>query len=69
MKRLEKLILWCLAALVAIALGAVIFTNNWANYRERVRALRLALKRPADLIDTRALDSAQQLAQLERPGK
>ncbi|MBZ5694373.1 MAG: mechanosensitive ion channel family protein [Acidobacteriia bacterium] len=64
MKRLEKLILWCLAALVAIALGAVIFTNNWANYRERVRALRLALKRPADLIDTRALDSAQQLAQL-----
>jgi small-conductance mechanosensitive channel len=64
MKRLEKVILWCLAALVAVALGAVIFTSNWANYRERLRALRQALKRPADLIDTRALDTAQQLAQL-----
>jgi len=64
MKRVEKIILWGLAALVAVALGAVLFTSSWANYRERLRKLRLASKRPAELVDTRALETAQQLAQL-----
>ena len=64
MKRVEKVIIACLGGLVALSLLAVIFTNSWANYRERLRALRLKSKRPTDVVDTRAVDSAQQLAQL-----
>lgn len=64
MKSHEKKIFFSLLALVVLALGAVIFTRDWADYRERLRALRSASKQAASPIDMRPLDTAQQLAQL-----
>jgi small-conductance mechanosensitive channel len=64
MKSHEKRILSGLVALVALALGAMIFTRDWANYRERLRALRSTSRQSANPVDMRPLDRAQQLAQL-----
>ena len=63
MKNYEKLIWQSLLALLGILLCAAIFTRDWANYRDRLRALR-AKSQHAQLVDTRALDTAQQLGAL-----
>ncbi len=63
MKNYEKLIWRSLLALLGILLCAAIFTRNWANYRDSLRALR-AKSQHAQLVDTRPLDTAQQLAAL-----
>ena len=64
MKAYEKGIFATLLALMLIALGAAIFTRGWANYRQQLRALRANSTRSQDLVDTRPLDTAQQLAAL-----
>jgi len=64
MKTYEKTIWACLIALLAIALAAVILTRGWSDYRERLRAMRLASKGASNLVDMRPLDTAQQLAPL-----
>jgi C4-dicarboxylate-specific signal transduction histidine kinase len=64
MKAYEKGIFAALLALMLIALGAVIFTRGWANYRQQLRALRANSTRSQELVDTRPLDTAQQLAAL-----
>lgn len=63
MKNYEKLIWQSLLALLGILLCAAIFTRDWANYRDRLRALR-AKSQHAQLVDTRPLDTAQQLGAL-----
>ncbi len=63
MKNYEKLIWQTLLALLGILLCAAIFTRGWANYRDTLRALR-AKSQHAQLVDTRPLDTAQQLAAL-----
>ena len=64
MKRYERAILAVLAALTLVTLGAVVLTRSWADYRERLRALRGSPKRAQELVETRPLDTAQQLAAL-----
>ncbi|HXQ26391.1 MAG TPA: mechanosensitive ion channel domain-containing protein [Candidatus Acidoferrales bacterium] len=64
MKRYEKLILIVLVALLAVSLGAMFFTRDWPNYRDRLRALQGSSKRVQELVDTRPLETAQQLAPL-----
>ena len=63
MKNYEKLIWQSLLVLLGILLCAAIFTRDWANYRDRLRALR-AKSQHAQLVDTRPLDTAQQLGAL-----
>ena len=61
----QKVILTVLTVLTLAALGAVIATWHWGNYRERLRAVRTAAsKQQAALVDTRAFDTAEQLSQL-----
>jgi small-conductance mechanosensitive channel len=64
MGKTQKTILLILTALVLAALAAVILTWHWGNYRERLRAIRSASKQREALVDTRALDTAEQLSQL-----
>lgn len=64
MKSPEKKILSILLALLVLALGAVLFTRDWTNERDRLRATRLTSRRTANPVDMRPLDTAQQLAQL-----
>ncbi len=64
MKNHEKAIWVSLLALLALSLGAVILTRGWSDYRERLRAIRLASKGASNLVDTHPLDTAQQLAPL-----
>jgi small-conductance mechanosensitive channel len=64
MKTYEKAIWATLLALLAIALGAAILTRGWSDYRERLRAIRQASKTAANIVDTHALDTAEQLAPL-----
>jgi small-conductance mechanosensitive channel len=64
MKRYEKQILIVLVALLAISLGAIVLTHNWANYRDQLRALRKSTERSKEVVDTRPLDTAQQVAAL-----
>jgi len=63
MKNYEKLIWKSLVVLLAVSLGAAIFTRSWANYRDRLRALR-AKSQHTQLVDTRPLDTAQQVGAL-----
>jgi small-conductance mechanosensitive channel len=60
----KKTILGVLLALLILSLGAVLLTRSWANYRERLRAIRLNSKNSSDLVDTHAMDTAQQVAAL-----
>jgi len=60
----QKTILAILAALTLAALAAVIFTWQWADYRARLRAMRSNVRHQESLVDTRALDTAEQLSQL-----
>ncbi len=64
MKSPEKKILSGLLALLVLALGAVLFTRDWTNERDRLRAVRQASRHTANPVDMRSLDTAQQLAQL-----
>ena len=64
MKSHEKKILASLLALLVLALGAVIFTRDWTNDRDRLRAMHSASRHAANPVDMRPLDTAQQLAQL-----
>jgi small-conductance mechanosensitive channel len=64
MGRAQKTILAILATLTLAALAAVIFTWQWADYRARLRAMRSNLRQQESLVDTRALDTAEQLSQL-----
>jgi small-conductance mechanosensitive channel len=60
----EKTVLGVLLALTIVALGAVFFTRDWTDYRERLRALTLVSERSSRAVDTHPLDTAAQLAQL-----
>ena len=62
MKSYQKATWAVLLALLLTALGAVIFTRSWSDYRERLRAIRQAQRNTSSPVDTRALDTAQQLA-------
>ena len=42
----------------------MILTRGWSDYRERLRAIRLASKSASNLVDTHPLDTAQQVAPL-----
>jgi predicted negative regulator of RcsB-dependent stress response len=64
MKGRQKIILGALLALLLLTLGAVWLTHGWANYRDRLRAIRSSSKNSSDRVDTRALDMAQQVADL-----
>jgi hypothetical protein len=64
MGKTQKSILAILTALALAALVAVILTWHWGNYHERLRAMRTASRLRDALVDTRALDTAQQISQL-----
>ena len=64
MKTYEKAIWTAMLALLALALGAAVLTRSWSDYRVRLRAIRLASKSASNIVDTHALDTAQQLAPL-----
>ena len=64
MGKAQRTILAILAALTLAVLAAVIFTWQWADYRARLRAMRSNLRQQESLVDTRALDTAEQLSQL-----
>jgi small-conductance mechanosensitive channel len=63
MKGGQKAILGALLLLVLASLGAYIFTQHWAISPGQLSVNRKGVKR-ADLVDTRALTTAQQVAQL-----
>jgi small-conductance mechanosensitive channel len=60
----QKTILAILGALTVAALAAVLLTWQWGDYRARLRAMRTHSKQQDALVDTRALDTAEQLSQL-----
>ena len=64
MKTSQRIILGTLSLLVLASLAAVFYTRSWADYRTRLRALWLASNHSSTLVDTHALDTAQQLATL-----
>jgi small-conductance mechanosensitive channel len=64
MKTYERALWVSLLALLALSLGAVILTRSWSDYRDRLRAIRLASRGASNLVDTHPLDTAQQLAPL-----
>jgi small-conductance mechanosensitive channel len=64
MKKPQKLILSILAALLFLSLAGVIYTRNWTNYHEQLHRARTGSNRAPQLVDTRALETAQQLAPL-----
>ncbi len=64
MRNAQKAILAILAALTLSALVAVILTWHWADYRARLRAMRSRVQQQDSLVDTRALDTAEQVSQL-----
>ncbi len=64
MKNYEKATWIVLLTLLLGALGAVVLTEGWSDYRDRLRAIRQASKTTSNPVDTHALDTAQQLAPL-----
>ncbi len=64
MKSYNKAILGCLVALLLLTGAALIYTRDWANYRERVQTLWKASKLSSTLVDTKPLDTAERLAPL-----
>ena len=65
MNRSEKAILAVLALLLMIALGAVVYTRGWSNYREELHGIEGAGNRgSSQLVDMHPLETAQQLAPL-----
>lgn len=64
MKGSQKAILGGLLLLVLASLGASLFTRHWEISPSQLVANRKGLNRSGYVVDTRALDSAQQVAQL-----
>jgi small-conductance mechanosensitive channel len=64
MKAAQKAILGVLLLLVLGSLGAYFFTRQWEMSPSQLSVNRKAVKRVDHLVDTRALTTAQQLAQL-----
>jgi small-conductance mechanosensitive channel len=64
MKSSQKAILGALLLLVLVSLGAVLFTRQWASSPYQLVLKHRAANRPSYLVDTRALETAQQLAPL-----
>src|SRR5215469_13905017 len=64
MRSREKAVFAVVGVLLAAALVAAVITRSWGNYHERWRTLRSESARAAAIVDTRELDSAQQLSQL-----
>jgi small-conductance mechanosensitive channel len=64
MKRYEKQILIILIALLGVSLVAIVLTHSWANYRNELRALRQKTGHSQELVDTRPLETAEQVATL-----
>lgn len=60
----EKGVFAVITILLVAALVAGVVTRRWRDYHERWRALRSETARAADIVDTRELDTAQQLSQL-----
>ncbi|MGB6977689.1 MAG: mechanosensitive ion channel family protein [Candidatus Acidiferrales bacterium] len=64
MKTAQKIIFFALVLTLFASVAAVIYTRNWADYHDRARALWLASNQSSTLVDTHALDTAQQLQPL-----
>jgi hypothetical protein len=64
MRKPQKVIFAVLATLTVAALAAVVLTWQWADYRSRLRTMRSNVTQEDALVDTRALDTAEQLSQL-----
>jgi hypothetical protein len=64
MRKPQKVIFAVLATLTFAALATVVLTWQWADYRARLRTMRSSLTQQDALVDTRALDTAEQLSQL-----
>lgn len=64
MKGGQKAILGVLLLLVLASLGAYLFTRQWEISPSQLNVNRKGVNRPEYLVDTRALDSAQQVAQI-----
>jgi small-conductance mechanosensitive channel len=63
-KTSQRIILAVLILLAVVSLAAIVYTRSWDDYRTRLHALWLATNHSSTLVDTRALDTAQQLAPL-----
>ena len=64
MKTSEKIVLTVLLVLLIAALAATIFTRGWADSPRRLYVDTVRNEHKDQLVDTRALDTAQQLALL-----
>jgi small-conductance mechanosensitive channel len=64
MKGTEKIVLTALLVLLIVALGAILFTHDWADSPRRLHVDMVHAVRKDRLVDTRALETAQQLAPL-----
>ena len=62
--RFQRITLGVLLTLTLIALVATVATWGWGNSHERLRVITATARNNDSAIDTRALDAAQQLAQL-----
>jgi small-conductance mechanosensitive channel len=64
MKGTEKIVLTSLLVLLIVALGAILVTHDWADSPRRLHVDMVHAVRKDRLVDTRALETAQQLAPL-----
>jgi small-conductance mechanosensitive channel len=60
----ERKIFASFASLFVLVLIAAVITRDWSNYREQLHKLRAASKHAQAAVDTRPLETAQQLAQM-----
>ncbi len=64
MKGTEKIVLTSLLVLLIVVLGAILVTHDWADSPRRLHVDMVHAVRKDRLVDTRALETAQQLAPL-----
>src|SRR5277367_3499028 len=64
MKTFEKIVLTALLVLLIAALAATIYTHDWADSPRRLHVDAVRNEHKEQLVDTRALETAQQLAPL-----
>lgn len=64
MKSVEKVVLTVLLVLLIVALGAIAFTRDWADSPRTLHVDAIHSTHKDQLVDTRALETAQQLAPL-----
>jgi chemotaxis protein histidine kinase CheA len=64
MKTSEKVVLTALLVLLIAALAATLYTRDWADSPRRLHVDAVRNQHKEQLVDTRALDTAQQLAPL-----